>query len=167
MCFCWKNGIPYICPISCPRLRVGPTAVGDGKQKRRKSNWRRERESPPSLSGALLRRGVPHSVPNSKRDLGCVNLPPNLRGCRCTALQAARGECADDFSLLSWKRLTPTRATTAAANSHQEEEEAWKEDGPATAALIVLRSVGKTIFRFAVVNSSHFYAGNRDVRFSG
>ena len=126
-----------------------------------------ERESPPSLSGALLRRGVPHSVPNSKRDLGCVNLPPNLRGCRCTALQAARGECADDFSLLSWKSQTPTRATTAAANSHQEEEEAWKEDGPATAALIVLRSVGKTIFRFAVVNSSHFYAGNRDVRFSG
>ena len=97
-----------------PRLRareedgvLRPTAAGDGKQKRRKSNW-------------LATRKL---CANAKSDLGCVNLPPHLRWRHVANVQTTfRGR----------DRETPTRArdgggaAAASAKSHYQGE---KDEG--------------------------------------
>ena len=98
-----------------PRLRergedgvLRPTAAGDGKQKRRKSNW-------------LATRKL---CANAKSDLGCVNLPPHSR---CGAGDGSRQMCRRLFVEARDRERRPrVRETAVSAKSHYQGE---KDEG--------------------------------------
>ena len=80
-----------------------PTAAGDGKQKRRKSNW-------------LATRKL---CANAKSDLGCVNLPPHLRWRHVANVQTT-------FRGRDRERRPRVRETAGSAKSHYQGE---KDEG--------------------------------------